>query len=172
MSTTSARGPRSMARTGSGSRFISHPNRACIFRAIAGRQAEKNRIRSMNRPTSRTVLQLEIEAETGAIPLDALQNGDVDLRDAKRVPIVALGVEEASEESASIARAVALAVQKRVDDREPRQRPHLDLSERSSVTAVREGSYVGLHAEEPQVVDEARQRLIVDERDAPVRHRE
>ena len=118
-----------------------------------------------------TGFQPEVESETGAVPLDALQDGNVDLRDAKRCSVVPFGVEEAGEESTSIARAVVLTVEQRVDDPEPRERPDLDLSKRPSLAAIRERSDVGVHAEEPEVLDRAREWLVVDQRNAPVRRR-
>src|SRR5205823_677933 len=63
-----------------------------------------------------TQLQLKVESERERIPADAVENREIDLGDAPRVPAVALGIEEARKEPAAVASGVALGGDEGVND--------------------------------------------------------
>src|SRR5439155_26712543 len=118
-------------------------------------------------------LQLKVESERERVPADAIEDREIDLRNAQRLGAVALGVEEPRQEPAAVAPAVALGGDERMDDREPPQRADLHLPERLPVgRATEERPQIGIDGEAAKEGHEARQRLVVHERDPPIRHRE
>ena len=67
-------------------------------------------------------LQFEIESERRPVASNALEHVDVDLREAQRIAVVSLRIEETRQEAAPIAPAMAFGGEQRMDDREPCER--------------------------------------------------
>src|SRR5439155_5788368 len=82
------------------------------------------------------------------------------------------GIEEAGEEPATVAAALALHRDQRMDDRQPGERAYVDhLHGPPRAGAAVEPSHVSCNPEAGEELDEPQQRLLVRERDAPVRGR-